>query len=253
MAAELFLFPFYGSGAAPLCLHETAQGAHMDQHSALMAFTGDPAVGPEQVAGVDEAGRGCLAGPVVAGAVILPPEWDLSGLNDSKKLTAAKREILYEGIRQQAVAWAVGLAWPAEVDSINILQATFLAMSRAVSHLGHAPRQLLVDGNKTIPEHAFRHTGGQSIAQRAIVGGDGLVPAISAASIMAKTFRDRLMTRLDRRYPGYGFCEHMGYGTKAHYAALELLGPCRMHRLTFRGVVQEKQQPQQSQGLLPGM
>ncbi len=225
----------------------------MSHHMDLIALTGDPAIGPEQVAGVDEAGRGCLAGPVVAGAVILPAKWDLPGLNDSKKLTPAIREVLYEGIRAQAITWAVGLAWPPEVDKINILQATFLAMSRAVKHLRQCPARLLVDGNKTIPEHAIRHVGGQSIAQRAIVGGDGLVPAISAASIMAKTFRDRLMTRLDKHYPGYGFNEHMGYGTKAHYAALAELGPSRMHRLTFRGVGREENKPQKTQGLLPGL
>ncbi len=191
---------------------------------------------PESIAGVDEAGRGCLAGPVVAGAVILPESYDLPGLNDSKKLTPETRETLYGAIREQAVCWAVGVAWPREIDGINILQATFMAMGRAVRHLKGEPLQLLIDGNKTIPPHALK----DDIPQKYVIQGDGKIPAISAASIMAKTFRDRLMCKLAGRYPGYGFDVHMGYGTKAHYAAIEEHGPCRMHRLTFRGVVPEK-------------
>lgn len=202
----------------------------------LLAFSAGGVTGPEVVAGVDEAGRGCLAGPVVAGAVILPEKYDLPGLDDSKKLTAEKREILYPAIREQAVCWSLGLAWPGEIDRINILQATFMAMGRAVHLLKASPSRLLIDGNKTIPPHALM----QDIPQKYVVQGDGKIPAISAASIMAKTFRDRLMCRLSRRYQGYGFEIHMGYGTKAHYAALGEHGPCRMHRLTFRGVLPEK-------------
>lgn len=189
-----------------------------------------------EIAGVDEAGRGCLAGPVVAGACILPEKYDLPGLNDSKQLTADKRGVLYDLIREQAVAWAVGVAWAPEIDQINILEATYRAMARAVRHLNTQPRFLRIDGNKTIPSHALR----QDIAQEYVIKGDGKVPAISAASVMAKTFRDRLMTKLAGRYPGYGISKHMGYGTKAHMEAIKKLGPCRLHRLTFKGVKPEE-------------
>ncbi|EGB15898.1 Ribonuclease H [Pseudodesulfovibrio mercurii] len=196
-----------------------------------------------EIAGVDEAGRGCLAGPVVAGACILPAEYDLPGLDDSKKLTAAKREALYPRIREQAVAWGLGVAWPWEIDEINILQATFRAMSRAVWALKAEPRFLRIDGDKLIPGHALQ----RDIPQECVVQGDGKVPAISAASVLAKTFRDRLMVRLARRYPGYGLAKHMGYGTEAHVAAIRELGPCRLHRLTFRKVrPEEKPQVQGS-------
>ncbi|MDD3312912.1 ribonuclease HII [Pseudodesulfovibrio sp.] len=193
----------------------------------------------EFVAGVDEAGRGCLAGPVVAGACILPGEYDLPGLNDSKKLTAARRETLYDLIREQAVAWAVGVSWAPEIDRVNILQATFLAMGRAVRSLRRTPRFLRIDGNQRIPAHALR----LDVPQEWVIKGDGLVPAISAASILAKTFRDRLMVKLGRRYPGYGLETHMGYGTEAHMAAIRKLGPCPQHRLTFRGVKPEEAAP----------
>ncbi|QGY40081.1 ribonuclease HII [Pseudodesulfovibrio cashew] len=196
---------------------------------------------PEDVAGVDEAGRGCLAGPVVAGACILPAEYDLPGLTDSKQLTAAKREALYDLIREQAVAWSLGVAWAPEIDRINILEATFQAMGRAVRHLGREPKFLRIDGNKTIPHYALK----RDIPQEYVIKGDGSVPAISAASILAKTFRDRLMVKLAVRYPGYGLSKHMGYGTKAHMEAIRSLGPCRLHRLTFRGVrPEEKPQAQ---------
>ncbi|WP_285906706.1 ribonuclease HII [Pseudodesulfovibrio pelocollis] len=184
------------------------------------------------IAGIDEAGRGCLAGPVVAGACILPETYDLPGLTDSKKLTAARRETLYPLIREQAVAWAVGVSWPGEIDRVNILQATFLAMGRAVRALKVSPCFLRIDGDKTIPVHAL----GLSVPQEWVVGGDGTVPAISAASVLAKTFRDRLMIKLGQRYPGYGLEKHMGYGTQVHLEAIIRLGPCPMHRLTFRGV-----------------
>ncbi|WP_319583165.1 ribonuclease HII [uncultured Pseudodesulfovibrio sp.] len=190
---------------------------------------------PEEIAGVDEAGRGCLAGPVVAGACILPAEYDLPGLNDSKKLTAAKRETLYPLIRQQAVAWGVGVAWPWEIDEINILQATFRAMGRAVRAMKAEPGFLRIDGDKLIPNYALE----RDIPQEYIIQGDGKVPAISAASILAKTFRDHLMVHLARRYPGYGLSKHMGYGTKVHVDAIRKLGPCRLHRLTFKKVKPE--------------
>ncbi|HCR12103.1 ribonuclease HII [Solidesulfovibrio sp.] len=189
-------------------------------------------------AGVDEAGRGCLAGPVVAGAVILPEAYDLPYLTDSKKLSAARRETLAPAIKAQAVAWAVGMAWPAEIDRINILQATFAAMARAVRALSRHPAALVIDGNKCIPA---AHLAILSAAprQKAVVGGDASVPAVSAASILAKTSRDKLMTVFERRYPGYGFAAHKGYGAAAHLAALTRLGPCPIHRLTFRGVLPE--------------
>uniref|UniRef100_B8DRI2 Ribonuclease n=1 Tax=Nitratidesulfovibrio vulgaris (strain DSM 19637 / Miyazaki F) TaxID=883 RepID=B8DRI2_NITV9 len=272
--------------------------------------------------GIDEAGRGCLAGPVVAAAVILPPHADaatladllpdLAGLTDSKKLTAAKREALAPRIRQHAVAWGLGVVWPRDIERINILQATFHAMWRAVRFLrpGHAVRNaanatgrapaplpdlhglpsvsgkfdlsdipLIIDGDKIIPAAVFagqppcpaRPTGpvgpiGSALpvsslrsdqappappfpapVQRAVVGGDALVPAVSAASILAKTFRDQLMTALDRRFPHYGLAVHKGYGTAEHMAAIAEHGPCPQHRATFRGV---RPEPPQTQGTL---
>lgn len=187
------------------------------------------------IAGVDEAGRGCLAGPVVAGACILPEEYELPGLNDSKKVTLRKREVLYDLIRDQAVAWAVGVVWASEIDRINILEATYVAMGKAVRALKTTPVFLQIDGNKTIPSYALH----MEIPQEWVIQGDGKIPAISAASIMAKTFRDRLMVKLARRYPGYGISKHMGYGTKMHMDAIKELGPSRIHRLTFRGVKPE--------------
>lgn len=195
-----------------------------------------------EIAGVDEAGRGCLAGPVVAGACILPVEYELPGLNDSKQLSEAKRETLYPLIREQAVAWGVGVAWPWEIDEINILQATFRAMGRAVRAMKREPRFLRIDGDKLIPRHALK----RDIPQEFVIKGDGTVPAISAASVLAKTFRDRLMASLSRRYPGYGLESHMGYGTKAHVEAIRTLGPCRLHRMTFKKVKPEEEEPQQA-------
>ena len=192
----------------------------------MAQFTlGDLPAGP--VAGVDEAGRGCLAGPVVAAACILPDSFDLPGLTDSKALTAKKREILALAIRSQAVAWALGLSWPGEIDRINILQASLRSMERAVCRLRVAPALLLIDGNQ--PCRA-------TIPQRTVIGGDALVPAISAASILAKTYRDHLLGVLDRLHPGYGLAIHKGYGTAVHMEALRRLGPSPAHRLTFRGV-----------------
>lgn len=200
------------------------------------------------VLGIDEAGRGCLAGPVVAAAVALPEVYDLPRLTDSKKLTAARREALAPAIKAQALAWAVGMAWPEDIDRINILQATFLAMSRAVRALGRVPAMLRVDGNKCIPGTYLSFLAAQP-GQEAVVGGDLTVPSISAASILAKTSRDKLMTVFDRQFPGYGFASHKGYGAAAHLQALRRLGPCRLHRLTFRGVL-----PENSRQLgLPGL
>jgi ribonuclease HII len=182
---------------------------------------------PDRVAGVDEAGRGCLAGPVVAAAVILPASYDLPGLGDSKKLTRAGRERLEPLIKNQAVAWSLGLSWPREIETVNILQASLLAMRRAVSTLRVLPAYVLVDGNQKIPF---------ALPQESVIGGDAKVPCISAASVLAKVFRDRLLIHLDRRYPGYDLAVHKGYGTKVHREILQQRGPCPIHRTTFRGV-----------------
>ncbi len=176
------------------------------------------------VAGVDEAGRGPLAGPVVAAAVILDPAAPVAGLRDSKQLSERRREQLADEIRQRARAWALALADPAEIDEINILQASMLAMARAVAGLDVAPGRVLVDGNRC-PRVPF--------PVEAIVGGDRSVEAISAASILAKVHRDQLMLELDGHFPGYGFARHKGYPTKAHIEALGSLGPCPVHRKSF--------------------
>jgi ribonuclease HII len=176
------------------------------------------------VAGVDEVGRGPLAGPVVAAAVILDPATPIAGLADSKKLSQRRREALVEVIRGSAIAWALGRAEVAEIDRINILQASLLAMCRAVEALPVAPRRVLVDGNRC-PDLAC--------ACQAIVGGDARVPSISAASVLAKVARDQEMVRLDSYYPGYGLHSHKGYPTRAHIAALEALGVSEIHRRTF--------------------
>jgi ribonuclease HII len=176
------------------------------------------------VAGVDEAGRGPLAGPVSAAAVILDPARPIPGLDDSKKLTAARREALDLQIRERALAWAVAWASAQEIDRINILQASMLAMQRAVAALSVRPTRVLVDGNRC-PD--------VECEVEAIVGGDGLISAIGAASILAKVARDRLMCDLDRAFPGYGFSGHKGYPTPAHIEALSRLGPCPEHRRSF--------------------
>lgn len=198
---------------------------------------------PTPFAGIDEAGRGCLAGPVVAGACILPSEYAIEGLTDSKKLTEKRRERLYPIIKQQAVAWGIGVAWPEEIDRINILQATFHAMHRAVTSLQTRAIFLAIDGNQKIPETIIG-----DMDQVSVIKGDLKIPAISAASILAKTFRDRVMCKLDKRYHGYGFAKHKGYGTKNHIAAIQQLGPSRMHRLTFAKVKQDSKATEQ--GLL---
>jgi ribonuclease HII len=193
------------------------------------------------VVGVDEAGRGCLAGPVAAAAVLLPEVPDISallpGLADSKQLSARQRLVLERAIRRCALSWSLGLAWPAEIDEVNILNATFRAMSRAVSTLPRPPDafRLLIDGNLPIREDAWRRVSDAVLPpQQAMVHGDALVPAVSAASILAKTFRDRLMEALDKRHPGYGFAVHKGYPTRQHREALLRLAPCPMHRRSFR-------------------
>ncbi len=179
------------------------------------------------ISGVDEAGRGPLAGPVLAAAVILNPEYPIKGLKDSKQLTASEREDLFLKIRKYALSWSVARATVKEIDQINILQASLLAMQRAVSRLSIAPQLILVDGNRcpTFPYEA-----------KAIIQGDAIEPAISAASIVAKVLRDRLMRMLDRKYPEYGFAQHKGYGTRQHINALNKHGPCKIHRQTFEPV-----------------
>ena len=203
------------------------------------------------VAGADEAGRGCLAGPVVAAAVIFPEGFDLMGLDDSKVLKAEERDRLAAEIRQLATGWGIGLAWMDEIARINILQASLMAMTRAVAAMrvrmkaeGLVPARLLVYGTQIIPPMYFRKFGMPAPEQEAVVDGDALVPAISAASILAKTFRDDLMVKLDARWPEYGFAKHKGYGTKEHREALAKFGPCPLHRLDFHGVLPPKKQEQ---------
>lgn len=185
------------------------------------------AIANGRLAGIDEAGRGPLAGPVVAAAVILDPVRRINGLADSKLLSPARREQLALRIRERAVAWAVAEASVDEIDALNILQATLLAMRRAVDQLQVAAEYALVDGNQwprlTIPG-------------RTIVDGDQLQPAISAASILAKTARDAMMRELAARHPGYGFDHHMGYSTPEHLYCLQQLGPCQLHRRSFAPV-----------------
>ena len=180
-----------------------------------------------RVAGVDEAGRGPLAGPVVAAAVVLDPTRPIEGLRDSKQLTPARRRELAIRIRADALAYAVAEASVAEIDRLNILQASLLAMRRAIDALRPVIDLVLVDGNR-VPAI--------EIASRAIVGGDATEPAISAASILAKTHRDALMRALNKRYPGYGFARHFGYPTPQHLERLSALGPCAVHRRSFAPV-----------------
>ncbi|MAA75226.1 MAG: ribonuclease HII [Salinisphaeraceae bacterium] len=179
------------------------------------------------VAGVDEAGRGPLAGPVVAAAVILPDDADLPGLTDSKKLTAARRVALAGQIRGQALAWAIAQASVEEIEQLNILRASLLAMRRAVLSLARSPESVVVDGNQ-LPD--------LPMPARSIVGGDGLVASISAASVLAKVDRDARMAALDAVYPVYGFARHKGYGTREHLDALAQFGPCPIHRRGFAPV-----------------
>jgi len=184
------------------------------------------------LAGVDEAGRGPLAGPVVASAVILNRYRSIPGLADSKKLSAKRRDALAEEIKCHALAWSVAWADPAEIDAINILAATMLAMRRAILGLRVIPGKIQIDGNR-LPNLCFDRT---LIDGEAIIGGDDIVPAISAASIIAKTARDRMMFELDKIYPGYEFARHKGYGTEIHRQKLREFGPCREHRQSFAPV-----------------
>ena len=184
--------------------------------------------GHRYVAGVDEVGRGALAGPVVAAAVILDPDRVPDGLDDSKRLTARRREALAAAILDCALCWHVARIEADEIDRINILQATLAAMRTAVDALDPAADHLLVDGNVSLPAWPR--------SQRTVVSGDALSASIAAASIVAKVARDRLMCELDATWPGYGFAENAGYGTEAHRGALGRLGPTPVHRLTFRGV-----------------
>lgn len=180
------------------------------------------------VAGVDEAGRGPLAGPLAVAAVILDPACPIPGLNDSKKLSEAKREALYPLIVERALAYSIVLIEPDEIDRLNIFQATMTGMRRAVAGLAPLAHEVLVDGNQ-LPQ-------GLPCPGRAIVGGDALEPAISAASILAKVSRDHVMVALDSMHPGYGFAMHKGYPTPAHLTALQRLGPCAQHRRSFAPV-----------------
>ena len=184
---------------------------------------------PGLVAGVDEAGRGPLAGPVVAAAVILDDQNPIAGLADSKKLSAARREWLFDEIRAKALCCSIARSSVEEIEQLNILQATLLAMKRAVEGLRLTPKKVLVDGNR-LPV--------LSMMAEAIVQGDALVPAISAASILAKVHRDRWCATMDLAYPQYGFSKHKGYGTAQHLAALQLHGACPEHRKTFRPVAE---------------
>lgn len=196
-------------------------------------------VAPNLVAGVDEAGRGPLAGPVCAAAVILDPRRPIEGLADSKKLTAKKRERLAKEIKEKALAWAIAWGEVEAIDSINILQATMQAMTDAVQALSVRPQKVLIDGNR-IPKQL-------TIPAQAIVKGDAKEPAISAASILAKTARDHLLIRLDQQYPRYGFAKHMGYGTAAHIQAILRHGILPIHRKSFAPIRRWIANPEQYQ------
>ena len=203
----------------------TEPRADMWLHERLLADRG-----LEPVAGVDEVGRGCLAGPVVAAAVILPYNLEHEGVTDSKALSPSEREKLDILIRKVAIALCIAEVQAREIDSINILQASLKAMRLAVDGLQIRPRSILVDGNQQIPH---------SIPQKTVIHGDSVSCSIAAASIVAKVYRDRLMDTLSKSYPEYNFSRHKGYATKEHRQALRQYGPCPIHRLSFRGVVQE--------------
>ncbi len=183
--------------------------------------------GYKVIAGVDEAGRGPLAGPVVSAAVVLPENFDVPGINDSKKLSEKKREALFPVIQKHAIAFGIGLADHEEIDQINILQASLLSMKRAVEALSVTPDYLLIDGKFIID---------CTIDQRSVIKGDALSLSIAAASILAKVTRDRIMADRDLQYPEYGFRRHKGYPTKAHKEAILTHGPCPIHRKSFKGV-----------------
>ena len=183
------------------------------------------ASGRTYVAGVDEVGRGPLAGPVVAAAVILPQDFDVLGIDDSKKLSPKKREELCAVIKEKALAWAIGWQGPEVIDAVNILEATKKAMAEAVNGLSVRPQHVLIDGNFTVRA--------LDLPQTAIVKGDANSTSIAAASILAKVTRDRYMEEMALQYPGYAFENNKGYGTKAHYDGLKAQGPCPIHRKTF--------------------
>ena len=192
--------------------------------SELTMWEIEDSLGLHPICGVDEAGRGPLAGPVCAAAVILPEHLQIPGLTDSKKLTDKKRRELFPIIQEQAIAYGIGLASESEIDEINILQATFLAMGRALEQLSVRPALALIDGNR---ETDF------GLPVKTVVKGDSLSANIAAASILAKVTRDNLMLELAQQHPEYGFDIHKGYGTKAHYEALRTYGPCPIHRRSF--------------------
>ena len=204
-------------------------------NSSLSPLCGIPMIEQEQqlveqglrYCGVDEAGAGPLCGDVVAAAVVLDPARPIEGLNDSKKLTEKRREVLYDEILAKAADFAIARSTVEEIDDINILNARMLAMTRAVEGLGDKPDHALIDGNK-LPELDMDAT--------AIIKGDSQVMAIAAASILAKVTRDREMLEMEEQYPGYGFAKHKGYGTKAHLEALQALGPCAIHRRSYAPV-----------------
>jgi ribonuclease HII len=183
--------------------------------------------GPALLAGVDEAGRGPLAGPVVAAAVLMPADCRIDGVNDSKRLNAPVRERLCEEIKGRALSFGVGIVGHEEIDELNILNATFLAMSKAIAALVPHPDHLLIDGNR------FKDTGGAGIPFTTLVGGDGRCFSIAAASIIAKVTRDHIMLRMEELYPGYGFGQHKGYPTQQHRAAIHRLGFSPIHRRSF--------------------
>ena len=182
---------------------------------------------PSPLAGVDEAGRGCLAGPVVAAATILPENKTIQDLTDSKKISPSKRILLEQTIKDRSISWSLGLAWPREIERINILQASMCAMARALAKLSIAPAYVLVDGT-SVPDI--------SVECSCIKKGDSRVTEIAAASIIAKTFRDRLMQKLDKKYPQYCFRDHKGYATKTHLEMLHRYGPSKLHRYTYKPV-----------------
>ena len=180
--------------------------------------------GLSPLCGVDEAGRGPLAGPVCAAAVILPRGETIEGLNDSKKLSEKKREALYDEIVRRALCYGIAFATVEEIERFNILEATFLAMNRAIEKLAVVPALALIDGNRS---------KGITVPSRCVIGGDGKCADIAAASILAKVTRDRYMLEMDGKYPQYGFAKHKGYGTAAHYAAIRAYGPSPIHRMSF--------------------
>jgi len=186
------------------------------------------AAGCQWIAGLDEAGRGPLAGPVVAAAVVLPVASHIPGLQDSKRLTARQRDVVYSRIQQQALAYGLGIISHTQIDQHNILWATKEAMRCAMQQLHRAPDMLLIDGITALPT---------TIAQRLIIGGDACCASIAAASVLAKVTRDRLMLAYAQEYPAYGFDKHKGYPTPEHYARLRTYGPCAIHRISFRGVI----------------